>query len=127
MKLHIEGKDAPKLMHMIDGMSTLRITDDEFRITRCTPKVKIWDRVRFEEHETWYGTQIRKIEWKEFDYIWPQKESLYCAMKAAMRGMGWSGRDSGNNSISVPNFLAILRRHADENTWDIRYIEISEE
>ena len=39
--LHIEGPDAPKLMHMINGMCTLRITNDNGKLVDCSPAT-IW-------------------------------------------------------------------------------------
>jgi len=132
MKLHIEGTDAPKLMNLIDGMGTLRITDDHGHCIECEPvpirKTKFYNR-QGKELTASYIVEInldprcfRAVD-EVVDWEWPQAQSLYCSMSAAMRGLGWSGRERGHNSITVSAFLKVLRKHAHREYFDITYIE----
>jgi len=132
MKLHIEGKDASKLMYMIVGMGTLRVTTDDCKLADLRPMPIIERRFYHGNGKLLTAQHIIEIDLNPrcyytrdevVGYRYPEYYSLYCQMKAAMRGMGWSGRDSGNNSITVNDFLNILWRHANENGLDIRYIE----
>ena len=132
MKLHIEGKDSAKLMNMINGMDTLRITDNDCKIANVSPMPVIERRFYHSSGKPMTARRIVEIDLDPHCYYmkdevvgwtYPEHYSLYCQMKAAMRGMGWSGRDNGNNSISVPDFLNILWHHTRENGWEISYIE----
>lgn len=139
MKLHIEGKDAAKLMNCIDGMGTLRITDDSSKLANCEP-LGVWEdrffhmvsngRNRREERlspayikEINLDPRCFYVRRELVGFSWATHESLSCKMRAAMRGMGWSGRDGGKNSITVENFIEILWVHTQREGWDIRYIE----
>jgi len=132
MKLHIEGKDAARLMNMIDGMGTLRITNNDSKIVDVASRPVIGRRFYHGSGKLLTAQYIAETDLdprcfyvrdEVVEWTYPEHYSLYCQMKAAMRGMGWSGQDNGNNSISVQDFLNILWQHAQENGLDIRYIE----
>jgi len=130
-RLHIEGRDAAALMNYVDGMSQLRITDDSNHMVDCSPIAVVETRFYHRSGKPLTAAYICEIDLDPRCYYvrdevvgekYPDARSLWCALRAAMRGMGWSGQLTGPNSITIDDFMAILWRHAEAKGFSISHI-----